>query len=140
MIFTYEKTIESIQLLSTKISQAKVKYDYICALVRGGTIPATMLSHKLNIPMFAISCSLRDHKMLDLSTVAEKHLKTKRILVVDDIIDSGDSARAVQQIADPATVDFCALIYNQESGIDCKYYAMPIRRSIDTQWIKFFWE
>lgn len=140
MIFSYERTVRSIELLSAEIAQSDTKYDYICALVRGGTIPATMLSHKLNIPMFTINCSLRDHKMLDASNQVRWFLQTKKVLVVDDIIDSGESALAVQRMAEPAKVDFCALVYNQESGIECKHYALPIRRSVDKQWFEFFWE
>ena len=37
--------------------------DYIVGLTRGGLIPAVMVSHYLNIPMYSLSVSLRDNDM-----------------------------------------------------------------------------
>ena len=37
--------------------------DYIVGLTRGGLIPAVMLSHYLNIPMYGLSVSLRDNDL-----------------------------------------------------------------------------
>ena len=34
--------------------------DYIVGLTRGGLIPATMLSHYMNVPMHTLNVSLRD--------------------------------------------------------------------------------
>jgi len=34
--------------------------DYIVGLTRGGLIPAVMISHYLNVPMYSLSVSLRD--------------------------------------------------------------------------------
>ena len=35
--------------------------DYIVGLTRGGLIPAVMISHYLNVPMYSLSVSLRDN-------------------------------------------------------------------------------
>jgi len=37
--------------------------DYIVGLTRGGLIPAVMISHYLNIPMYSLGVSLRDNDM-----------------------------------------------------------------------------
>jgi len=35
--------------------------DYVVGLTRGGLIPAVMISHYLNVPMYSLSVSLRDN-------------------------------------------------------------------------------
>ena len=37
--------------------------DYIVGLTRGGLVPAVMISHYLNVPMYGLSVSLRDNDM-----------------------------------------------------------------------------
>jgi uncharacterized protein len=37
--------------------------DYIVGLTRGGLIPAVMISHYLNVPMYSLGVSLRDNDM-----------------------------------------------------------------------------
>ena len=37
--------------------------DYIVGLTRGGLVPAVMISHYLNVPMYGLSVSLRDNNM-----------------------------------------------------------------------------
>lgn len=43
-----------------EIATGPWKPDYIVGLTRGGLIPAVMLSHYLNIPMWTLNVSLRD--------------------------------------------------------------------------------
>jgi hypoxanthine phosphoribosyltransferase len=42
--------------------------DYIVGLTRGGLVPATMLSHYLDVPMHALKVSLRDDNMVQNQT------------------------------------------------------------------------
>jgi xanthine phosphoribosyltransferase len=46
--------------ISREIAIGPWKPDYIVGLSRGGLIPAVMLSHYLNIPMWTLNVSLRD--------------------------------------------------------------------------------
>jgi len=93
--------------------------DYIVGITRGGLIPATMISHYLNVPLHTLSVSLRDQNAsesnlwmsedalgpnsreryienpIDVTgvlTAAKDLLENvtyKEILLVDDINDSG---------------------------------------------------
>jgi hypoxanthine-guanine phosphoribosyltransferase len=86
--------------------------DYIVGLTRGGLIPAVMISHYLNIPMYPLSVSLRDSAtgpesnlwmaqdalghtdktidpMLDDPMSLLQEGRAKDILIVDDINDTG---------------------------------------------------
>lgn len=81
--------------------------DYIVGLTRGGLIPATMISHYLNIPLHTLNVSLRDNADMgpesnlwmaedafgynhdpQTSIKSNADLK-KKILIIDDINDSG---------------------------------------------------
>ncbi len=91
--------------------------DYIVGITRGGLLPATMLSHYLDVPMHTLDVSFRDSGMGPESnlwmaedafgyvnkedredeTVISDPKRRKNILIVDDINDSG---RTLQWIKD----------------------------------------
>jgi hypoxanthine phosphoribosyltransferase len=73
--------------------------DYILGIARGGLVPAVYLSHRLDVPMLSVRISLRDHSHTDdLEVVANKLRKGKKILMIDDICDSGDTLRLIQDL------------------------------------------
>jgi xanthine phosphoribosyltransferase len=86
------------------------KPDYIVGIIRGGCLPAVMLSHYLDVPMHTLKVSLRDHQDTEsncwmaedaLGHIGLEHpfeddpMKLineglfKDILIVDDMNDSG---------------------------------------------------
>ena len=90
--------------------------DYIVGLTRGGLIPATMLSHYLDVPMHTLKVSLRDDTNGPESNLwmAEEafgyvpkeervladfdyNLYAKNILIVDDINDTGATISWIQE-------------------------------------------
>ena len=72
------------------------KPDLIIGLTRGGLIPATILSHKFDVPMDTLRISLRDHKSSEES-YKDYSLPDKNILIVDDINDSGATITYLKQ-------------------------------------------
>jgi hypoxanthine phosphoribosyltransferase len=101
------------------MAQDNWKPDYIVGLTRGGLVPATMLSHYLNVPMHTLHVSFRDDEggpesnlwmaedaygyipveertdaeieisMMPLKGDTSDPKKRNKILIVDDINDSG---------------------------------------------------
>jgi len=90
--------------------------DYIVGITRGGLIPATLLSHYLDVPMQTLKVSLRDSEECEtncwMSEEAFGYVPTeeqatigarwdphyrKNILIVDDINDSGDTLNWIKQ-------------------------------------------
>lgn len=63
------------------------KPDYIFAPIRGGLIPGVILSHKLNVKMYAMEPDELE------KTIHPKYRKNRTILFCDDIFDSGQTAK-----------------------------------------------
>ena len=103
--------------------------DYIVGLTRGGLIPATMMSHYMNVRMETLKVSLRD----DCGCGPESNLwmpedaigyvyeeerqangghtnlisKRKNILIVDDINDSGHTLNWIKQDWESSVAGVC---------------------------------
>jgi hypoxanthine phosphoribosyltransferase len=84
-----------LRTLHKRVEESGVKYDLIVGVVRGGLIPATHLSHLLEVPLATLmwsSSGVRDSSNQHITTALSSG---KRVLVVDDIIDDGTTARGI---------------------------------------------
>ena len=98
-------------------------YQYICGIPRGGLMLAMLLSYKTNIQVITPS-ELSNLVYID-------HIDKDKILVVDDIIDSGNTLKSF--IANQYNV---ATLYKQrDCKVDIKNYI-----EINDQWIVFPYE
>jgi xanthine phosphoribosyltransferase len=109
-IYHTEKHLKTwLHKIIRDLSHDNWKPDYIVGLTRGGLIPATMLSHYLEVPLQTLNVSLRDSELGPESNLwmaeeafgyvpadEQETLKSrwdisrrKNILIVDDINDSG---------------------------------------------------
>lgn len=106
--YEYIHVNDWVNKITYQMYQDMWRPDYIVGLTRGGLIPAVIMSHHLNIPMHALSVSLRDSdigpesnlwmaedafgRVVDHATEDRKvmvHGTRKNILIVDDINDTG---------------------------------------------------
>ncbi len=60
LIIDQHKFVGLVSKIGREIHVSQWKPDYIVGLTRGGLIPAVMLSHYLNVPMYSLGVSLRD--------------------------------------------------------------------------------
>ena len=136
--------------------------DYVIGLTRGGLVPANMISQYLGVPMHALHVSLRDNNEKDCESnlwMAEDAYgylaDPKRILIVDDINDSGATLNWIKKDwpsgccpNDPKwniiwnnTVRFAVLVDNQNSEFDnIDYSGVEINKAEDDVWVVFPWE
>lgn len=140
---------KDIDTLVRKIKRSKVEFSYIVALSRGGLIPGVVLSHKLGLRLVPISWSTRDHENKEYNCwVPEDINNGKKVLVVDDIVDSGEALRtmfedwnlSVCNKLDYNNIYVASLIYNKDQGIVPKFYANKISRKKVPEWFEFWWE
>ena len=84
--YPYNEYKKDLNKLVKQIEKSKIKYDYILGVERGGLIPAVHLSHRLGIPVKTLTWS---SILKDSSMVTYFLLRNKKLLLVDDIVDSG---------------------------------------------------
>lgn len=106
-----------VEKLSEKVKDKG--YEYVYGIPRGGLVPAVILSHMLDIPMFThfekdvVNCNFN-----------------KNVLIIDDIADSGNTLKKLHSSCDVAVIFL---------KCDCnyipKYYAEKT-----TSWIQFPYE
>jgi hypoxanthine phosphoribosyltransferase len=138
-----------IETLVRKIKKTKIEFSYIVALSRGGLIPGVVLSHKLNLRLVPISWSTRDHENKESNCwVPEDINNGKKVLVVDDIVDSGEALRtmfedwnlSVCKKLDYNNIYVASLIYNKDQSIVPNFYGTKISRKKVPEWFEFWWE
>ena len=142
MDYTYNLFRVGIANIEKKVVDSNTKYEYIVGIARGGLIPATFLSYRLDIPMLALHWSTRDNpdeELLDEVLLAK--LRTcKKILLVDDIVDSGLTIKQLKKKLKGVKFDVASLIYNEAQPVIPTYYDLKIDRKVDKEWVDFFWD
>lgn len=109
---SWEDIEDMVKVLAKNIEEAPVIVDSIYGIPRGGLIPATLLSHKLNIPMV--------------------EFPTENTLIVDDIVDSGLT------LSRYAKYPFACLVYKPlTSHLIPTFFALNY---VADYWINFPWE
>ena len=128
--------------------------DFIVGITRGGLIPAVMMSHYTGIRMETIDVRLRDtfNSPEHALWMAEEAGAGKRILILDDINDTGETFKWIvkdwEESNPPAdwvdiwgnTVRFAAIIDNVPSKFDVDYTSIEINKAEDPAWIVFPFE
>lgn len=169
-VYYTDKTVRSwIHSIIRAMNEDGWMPDYIVGLTRGGLVPAVMLSQYLNIPMETLKVSLRDSETgpetnLWMAEDAFGHENydpmcsgdgRKKILIVDDINDSGATLNWIKQDwpsgcfpDDPRweevwgnNVRTAVLINNGTSEFkDVDYIGLNINKLDNPIWCVFPWE
>lgn len=125
--------------------------DYIVGITRGGLIPAVLMSHYTGIKMHTLDVRLRDgdDECETNCWMAEDASNGKKILVLDDINDTGETFKWIKQDWEGSVVDdidwgntvrFAAIIDNAPSEMDVEYSSIEINKLEDPSWIVFPFE
>lgn len=157
--YTNEQIKGFVSDIMRQIHKDQWKPDYVVGLTRGGLIPAVMVSHYLDVPMYTLKVSLRDSGDSEINGWMPEDAfgyktRKKNILIVDDINDSGDTLNWIKKdwehsclSRDPSwkdiwnnSVRFAVLVDNESSQADVNYSAVSINKAVEDQWIVFPWE
>lgn len=115
----------------------------IVGLTRGGLVPAVRLSHMYNAKLFCLNISLRDGMVDDSDFDWDKLHGYTRILIVDDINDSGKTLNTVLNESYynlVSTPKFACLLEKPSSSFTCMYSGERINKGQEDDWIVFPWE
>tara|TARA_B100000902_G_C27265157_1_gene893104 strand:- start:194 stop:691 length:498 start_codon:yes stop_codon:yes gene_type:complete len=129
--------------------------DYIVGITRGGNIPATIISNMTGIRCEALKVSLRDDVgSVSDAAMAEDAYEDKKILIVDDINDTGATFEWIKQDW-PAgcypgsaweniwghNVRFATLTENLASNFDkVTYTCHEVNKAEEDVWLVYPWE
>lgn len=87
---TWPELQHLVSKICRDISAGNWRPDYIVGITRGGLVPAVLMSHWLDVPLETLKVSLRDEGQTESNCwMAEDAFNGKKILIVDDINDSG---------------------------------------------------
>lgn len=140
----FETAIDHIGT-AIRAQNSKPYYDAILGVARGGLVPAVALSHYLGIPLYPIRWSNRDDNVCEISQSAiVKMLRAERILIVDDILDTGktfhDLIKYLKTLDTTCTFDTAVIVANVAQPFTPTYTWKLIDRDKDSRWVDFFWE
>jgi hypoxanthine phosphoribosyltransferase len=130
--------------LGRRIKESKFKPDVIVGVSRGGWPPARIMSDLLNNPNLA-NMKVEFYKDIGVRSKSPRitqpvtsDVQNKKVLVVDDVADSGQSLRAVRnhlRRKGTEEIRVCTIYYKPHSIYIPDYFA---KRT--SSWIIFPWE
>ena len=139
---TYNSIEEGVANIAKRITKSTAPSypDFIVGLSRGGLIPGVMLSHILNIPFIPVCYSSKRGKGDDKYNLTYlPPIKARRILLIDDICDSGHTMNDVSDYYTPSLeIETASLYVKEDSVIQPTYYWKFLKA--DDPWIDFPWE
>ena len=134
---------EDILSLISQVRLANLKIDLILSVNRGGCIPGVYLSHGLKLPHKVIDLQLRDGTNIpDSNSVKNLKINSKKILIIDDINDTGSTFIHLNRIinANNTKKYFACLINNIGSKFQVEFYGRSINKVEKPSWYVFPWE
>ena len=129
--------------LAQQIKHSGEDYECIVGIARGGLVPATVLSHQLNIPLLPLVWQTRETQIKqDLMEVKRIIQQGGKILFVDDMIDSGQTFNEIRREldADCESTNTAVIFYNPDQPVKPDFFARILDRRIDQRWVVFWWE
>ena len=133
------------RFIAAEIIKKGIEYDLILAPLRGGAIPAVRLSHLLHGEPRVFAFEMGRGLLIPewaIQEIRAAHFNGQRMLLVDDIIDSGESIVNFfdEMGIDDTEIDIACLVWNSTAVFKPKYFGKKINRDVDKEYVTFFWE
>lgn len=133
------------RIVSDKIKESGYKPDVIIAILRGGMVPAINLSDLLRIKEILTlkvehwGITATKNKKAELKSSLPEDIKGKKILLVDDLTDTGGSIEVcIKYIKElnPREIKTATLIHKKQAKFEPDFYAERIDK---WRWIILPW-
>jgi len=140
---TWRQIYSMLLSQAEEISKSSFKPDIIIAVSRGGWLPARVLSDLLEVNLSSVDVEFymggaETRKAPVLAQGVSVVVAGKKVLIVDDVADSGESLKLVKaHISQKGAKEIrvATLYYKPWSGVKPDYYTRETRR-----WVVFPWE
>lgn len=150
---TYDQLKGHCHEIIRQMGDDNYRPDLVIGITRGGALPAILISHYLECKMVGLDVSLRDNEGYGPESncwAAEDAMEGKKILIVDDINDSGATYNWIMKDWDIRgdsikwgdNVRFAVIVDNLSSECSRKmdYCGYEINKAEEDVWIVFPWE
>ena len=142
---SWEQTDKGFEELADKIKASGFKPDYIIGITTGGLIPLYFLAKKLNLDnILTVSASSYEkdkQKKLEITYVPDRDLSNKKVLLVDEIVETGVSLKGVVEAltkkCNIGELKTATLAVNEDT---CKFFPDFYAVSVHGEWLVFPWE
>jgi hypoxanthine phosphoribosyltransferase len=144
-------TWEDIEKLCTQLTDQiydKVlttpKFNTIVTISKGGLIPARLIAETLDVQRI-VTVGISSYKQekqtkFDVYQTITDPLIGQRVLIIDDIADSGKSLSYVKELINehnPDSIKICTLHYKSNSSIKPDFFGKKV---LNSEWIVYPWE
>ena len=143
----YDVFLADLEAIAVQVEQDSWKPDFLVGVGRGGLVPAAYLSHRTGITLLSVDHSSGDDAFADelLAKLAAKSRAGSRILIVDDINDTGSTIAYLRKVlvdhgCSEPHIRVAVLVNNVRSRVQVEYAGSNIDRSEDKRWYVFPWE
>jgi hypoxanthine phosphoribosyltransferase len=145
--YSWDALTKDSKLLCDRIIESQFKPELIIGITRGGAIPAVIASHYLKLPVTFIEWSTRDSHVKDrgviLNLVAQIQYQNIKVMIIDDIVDSGKTYGELQDILSGmhTNIMYCSLYFNpSQKNAFVDFSVNEIDREFDARWVVFPFE
>jgi len=141
--YSFEDMQNAILKIIGQMRKTNWMPEIVLSVNRGGCVPGVYLSHYIEKPHKVIDVQLRDSSVSpNLSVLKDSIINNNRILIIDDINDSGSTFNFIKKniVKSDSEVHFAVLINNSKSKVKVDYHGQIIDKSINPVWYVFPWE
>lgn len=138
---SWKKYGDYVSNLISDIELSNLMFDTIVGVAKSGVIPAYTIGQMLNIPIETIHYSSKNGQGSGQhSNVIPDHLldTTKKILIVDDLTDSGNTIKELREKIPHAKV--AVLIHKDTCQVEPDFFGGIIPKEECSMWIYFPWD
>jgi hypoxanthine phosphoribosyltransferase len=143
----HERFLEEVETIARALEADDWAPDFLVGIGRGGLVPAAYLSHRMSLPLLTVDHSTGDRGFGEelLEKLAAKIREGARLLIVDDINDSGATINYLRglieaKVEEPGRLRVAVLVHNIRSQARAEYHGSEIDRARDKRWYVFPWE
>lgn len=144
MYYSYDDFTSDLRVLKEKVDTSFSKPDALLAIARGGLTMAHFLAMAWDInKLYVMNASSYDANNkageLRLFNIPEIPPLDKKVLIIDEIVDSGASLKKISEYFTtkyPEKEFKTAVIFQKQEAI----YKADFSLKENAEWIDFFWE